>query len=107
MLQKLGFMTLGLAELKLVLGLFHILSLLTRSLLGQLFRVEGLDKRDHLSPYLFILYSEGLTSLLNQAVTRGDIHGVSICRGSPVITHCFLQIIFSYFLKHRFENMRI
>jgi len=37
---------------------------------------EGASSRDPLSPYLFILVAEGLTTLIHQAVGIGDIHGV-------------------------------
>ncbi|KAK2373902.1 hypothetical protein QL285_074904 [Trifolium repens] len=57
---------------------------------------QGLRQGDPLSPYLFILVTEGLTSLIHQAVGRGDLHGVRICRGAPEVSHllfaddCFL-----------------
>jgi hypothetical protein len=57
---------------------------------------RGLRQGDPLSPYLFILVTEGLTSLIHQATANGDIHGVKICRGAPVVSHllfaddCFL-----------------
>lgn len=46
--------------------------------------------------YLFIIFFEGLTSLIHQAEARGNLPGVKICRGAPTITHllfaadCFL-----------------
>ncbi|GAU10224.1 hypothetical protein TSUD_421490, partial [Trifolium subterraneum] len=44
---------------------------------------RGLRQGDPLSPYLFILVTECLTALIHQAVGRGDLHGVRICRGAP------------------------
>ncbi|GAU30882.1 hypothetical protein TSUD_15680 [Trifolium subterraneum] len=55
-----------------------------------------LRQGDPLSPYLFILVTECLTALIHQAVGRGDLHGVRICRGAPEVSHllfaddCFL-----------------
>ncbi|GAU34899.1 hypothetical protein TSUD_144300 [Trifolium subterraneum] len=59
-------------------------------------RGRGLRQGDHLSPYLFILVTEGLTALIKNSVARGDLHGVKICRGAPTVSHllfaddCFL-----------------
>ncbi|WJX28566.1 hypothetical protein P8452_17266 [Trifolium repens] len=57
---------------------------------------RGLRQGDPLSPYLFILVTEGLTSLIHKAVASGDIHGIKVCRGAPIVSHllfaddCFL-----------------
>jgi hypothetical protein len=40
--------------------------------------------------------TEGLTALIKNSVARGDLHGVKICRGAPMVSHllfaddCFL-----------------
>ncbi|MCI05894.1 replication protein A 70 kDa dna-binding subunit [Trifolium medium] len=49
-----------------------------------------------MSPYLFILVAEGLTSLIHKVVGRGDIHVVKICRGTPLVSH--LVFVDDYFL---------
>jgi hypothetical protein len=57
---------------------------------------RGLRQGDLLSPYLFILSTEGLTSLIKKSVASGDLHGVQICKGEPMASHflfaddCFL-----------------
>jgi hypothetical protein len=49
-----------------------------------------------LSPYLLIIVTEGLSTLIKKSVARGDLHGVKICRMAPPVSHrlsavdCFL-----------------
>ena len=50
---------------------------------------KGLRQRDPLLPYLFFFYAEGLNALLQGAALRGEIHGFSICRTGPKLTHLF------------------
>ena len=48
-----------------------------------------LRQGDPLSPYLFLFCAKGLNALLQGAALRGDIHGFSIWRTSPKLTHLF------------------
>ena len=48
---------------------------------------RGICQGDPLSPYMFLLCAEGFTSLLQKAKLEGNIHGVSICRRAPSISH--------------------
>jgi len=48
---------------------------------------RGLRQGHLLSPYLFILVAEGLSTLIHKAINIGDIHGVQLCRGVPVVSH--------------------
>jgi ribonuclease HI len=56
---------------------------------GNIIPSRGLRQGDPISPYLFLLCAEGLNGLLNKAASKGDIHGVSICRRGPKLTHLF------------------
>ncbi|CAH9083997.1 unnamed protein product [Cuscuta epithymum] len=57
--------------------------------LGPIWPSRGLRQGDPLSPYLFILVAEGLSTLISREEARGRIHGVSIARRAPRISHLF------------------
>ena len=50
---------------------------------------RGLRQGDPLSPYLFLICTEGLAALIDDAASRKQIHGVKVCRSAPPITHLF------------------
>ena len=49
--------------------------------------IRGLYQGDPLSPYLFLLVTEGLHALFRKAEGKGDISGVSLCPAGPQISH--------------------
>jgi hypothetical protein len=50
---------------------------------------RGLRQGDPLSPYLFLLCTEGLHGLITKAINDHVIRGISLNRGGPVISHLF------------------
>ncbi len=50
---------------------------------------RGLRQGDPLSPYLFLICAKGLSALLRKAERDNLIHGISICRGGPRVSHLF------------------
>ena len=56
---------------------------------GDIKPTRGLRQGNPLSPYLFLLVSEGLNGLIQQAVTVGDLRGFSLCHNGPRISHLF------------------
>ena len=50
---------------------------------------RGIRQGDPLSPYLFLLVSEGVNGLINKSVAMGDLRGFSLCKYGPQISHLF------------------
>lgn len=48
---------------------------------------RGLRQGDPLSPYLFLLCAEGVSSLITKYEKLGLIHGVRVARKAPVLSH--------------------
>ena len=54
---------------------------------GYITPTRGIKQGDPLSPYQFLLCAEGLSSLLRQVTTSGQLHGIPSCRGGVQISH--------------------
>ncbi|KAL4387222.1 hypothetical protein GQ457_09G024500 [Hibiscus cannabinus] len=74
-------------------------SIVVNGIVGDSFvPTRGLRQGDPLSPYLFLLCSEGLSALLRLSAQNGSLKGVRITRSAPLITHLFFaydSLIFS------------
>ena len=56
---------------------------------GNIQPTRGLRQGDPLSPYLFLIYAEGLSALLHQATHRKAIKGVVASARGPRVSHLF------------------
>ncbi|XP_042954684.1 uncharacterized protein LOC122291103 [Carya illinoinensis] len=54
---------------------------------GPIFPTRGLRQRDPISPYIFLLCTEGLILLLDQANSHNQVEGIRVCRGAPMLNH--------------------
>ena len=50
---------------------------------------RSLRQGDPLSPFIFLLCTEGLHGLIKNVASKGDINGFSLCRKGPKLTHLF------------------
>lgn len=61
--------------------------------------------RDLLSPFLFIICSEGLSSLMHLARQNGSIRGAKESRYDPCITHLLLLMTAFYLVKQMLQEL--
>lgn len=54
---------------------------------GHIAPSRGIRQEDPLSPYLFLLCTEVLVSLLNQSALNNGLRGIQVHRGTPIINH--------------------
>lgn len=62
-----------------------------------------------ISPYLFFICSEGLSTLIKQAYAQGKLSGVRASQNGPAVTHLFLtddSLIFHEVSEREEENLR-
>lgn len=89
MLRKLGFVEIWINLLMSCVRTVTYLILLNGQPQGHIVPSRALRQGDPLSPYLFILCTEALSSLIRKAEDEGRISGVPISRGGIRINHLF------------------
>ncbi|GMI91034.1 hypothetical protein HRI_002772700 [Hibiscus trionum] len=87
MLGKMGFSRLWILRIMLCVKTVTYSVCLNGSVGPSFVPSRGLRQGDPLSPYLFLICSEGLSSLMRKAATNNTIQGAKINRYAPTITH--------------------
>ena len=65
---------------------------------------RGIRQGDPLSPYIFILCSELLSSLCNFGQKNGELKGIKIASGAPCINHLLFADDTMFFCKANTQN---
>ncbi|XP_074313686.1 uncharacterized protein LOC141648876 [Silene latifolia] len=68
---------------------------------------RGLRQGDPLSPYLFILCAEVLSSMIRRKVEEGVLHGIRVAPLSPVVSHLFFADDSLIFVKANETQARV
>ena len=71
---------------------------------GHIIPSIGLCQGDPLSPYLFLICVEGLSTLIKKATANGLLEGVSVCKGGPCLSHLFFADDSLIFCKATIEE---
>jgi hypothetical protein len=66
--------------------------------------IRGIRQGDPLSPYLFLLCVEGLSSCLKHVEEIGGIEGIKVCRGAPSVSHLLFADDSLILLKAELNN---
>nr|GEV72389.1 ribonuclease H [Tanacetum cinerariifolium] len=65
---------------------------------------RGLGQGDPISPYIFVMCAEVLSSMVRKSITKGHIHGVKVCRGALEISHMFFADDNIFFTRSSVEE---
>lgn len=57
--------------------------------IGRIIPTRGICQGDPISPYLFLLFAEALSSMLTREESRGMLTSVPTSKRGPQITHIF------------------
>ena len=75
---------------------------------GHIVPTRGIRQGDPLSPYLFLLCTEGLHRLIQNVANNGEIKGVSLCRNGPKLTHLlFADVSLLFYRATRSECQKV
>lgn len=66
---------------------------------GELMPQKGIRQGDPISPYIYILCAEGLSSIIKRHEEMGLIHGIKIARRAPSVSHLLFADDCYFFFK--------
>ena len=88
-MEKLGFNSKRVNLVMRCITSVSYLVIINRAACGNITPTRGLRQRDPLSPTLFLICIEGLSTLIHEAAQNQLLTDIFICRGCPRVTHIF------------------
>lgn len=67
---------------------------------------KGIRQGDPLSHYLFLIVSEGLSTLIKEAVGKWEFQGMKISNPGPLVTHLMFADNFLLFCKAQVKQVQ-
>ena len=86
-MQKMGFASKWIQLISACIRLVSFSIMLNGQPHGFIYLTRGFHQGDPLSPYLFLLVTEGLHALFSKAEAKCNISGISLCPTGPRISH--------------------
>lgn len=94
---KLGFDISGVELIKLCVTTVRYSIRVNDQLVGPIIPTRGLRQGCPLSPYLFVICAQGLSSLIEKSEMRGLIHGCKICKKAHLVSPAFSSQMIAFF----------
>ena len=68
---------------------------------GKITPTRGLRQGDPISPYLFLLCAEGLSTMLRRDESGENLRVILVCRGAPRVSHLLFGMIVLFSVRHQ------
>lgn len=99
MIKKFGFNELWINRIMELVQMVSYSFLQNGNIFGHIIPFRGIRQGDPISPYIYILCAEGLSSILRRNEEAGLLHGCGITRGAPPISHLLFTDDCYFFFK--------
>ena len=106
-MERLGFSSRWVNLVMKCITLVSYLVIINGTACGNIVPTRGLRQGDPLSLILFLICTERLSALINEATQNQVLTGISICRGCPRVTHLLFVDDSILFYKASARNMRM